>query len=719
MNSAGTPIEISAEHRQLAAFVADLIVCRSQIQFYPDSHPAVSAALNKAIVRLQPLIHGGKPLTLGVTRQGLVFHETTFDPKNDKFREYASLLSSLGIIAISFTDAVQPEDILRFNRIINRPRNEIWELGGIIHAFEIDIIRSIRVQAIDLSVFTLTGNIGGSGDTKTVDMWDSFVRKLIQGCFSSSEESMQDLILAPPEILAGKLVSMLGGIPEDARQLTLKALADFYVGQSVDCAPEKINHDSLDELTAFISGLDPKIRCDFIVNICNSQHATADFNERLLHKLPEDGLQEVVQAVAQQGAHVSEMLLNLLKRLASHSEMTPDTDSALTDSALSGPEVGSKVGTLLREADLEQYIPQNYLHTLTSILATDKLPDAEAGILNKLQATLETDRLENKITEIINVIVTAIPDAGQSEGVRSNLLGQVGFYLKRGDYISLAKVCRIIINGFADHCETVFSSEFVGRILDAASTIGRDRLSEIRELVNMVREPFVEPLIEKLIKEENRSLRRFWLDCLENQGDLARQAALSRLSNGEWYVIRNMLLILRNFSDQEVVHVVRRFAEHKHPKVRSEALRNLLHYRDPAADKVILADLRDSDPARKLAAVQIAEMSHSKEVMQELLDVLERTGITDYQLELKIAVVQTLASIGSPSSLPTLLNIISSTPLLHRSKQAQLKIEVVRALSHFHPDYVRPILEKISTTPEDRLAVHAAEALKHIDGSKS
>lgn len=714
MNSASVPVEISALHRQAAAFVADLIVCRSQIQFYPDSHPAVAGALNKAIVRLQPLISGGRPLSFGITRQGLIFQEATLDPNNAKFREYASLLSSLGIIAISFTESVQPEDILRFNRVINRPRNEVWESGGIMHAFEINLVRSIHVQAIDLSVFTLSRQIGSARTGKPVDVWEDFAKKLLQGCFSSAPEITQELLSASPETLAGKLVDMLNGIPDDARQITLKALADFYVGQSIDVEPDKIRHESLDELTAFISGLEPKIRCDFIINICNSPHATTDFNELLLHKLPEDGLQEVARAVALNGAHISDMLLNLLKRLASHSEIAPDMDTAL-----SGSDVGSKVGTLLRETDLEQYIPQNYLQTLTSILATDKLPDVETGILHKLQATLETDRLENKITDIINVVVSVIPDAGQSEGIRCNLLGQMEFYLKKQDFTSLAKVCRILSNGSDNGSETVFNQDFVNQILDAASIAGRDRYHEIRELIDTVKGPFIEPLIEKLIIEENRSLRRFWFDCLDGQGNLARQAALARLNTGQWYVIRNMLVILRNFSDQEVVNEVRRFTEHKHPKVRSEALRNLLHYRDPAADKTILADLRDSDPVRKLAAVQIAEMSRNTDVMQELLEILERTGITDFQLELKTAVVQTLASIGNPASLPVLLNIISSNPLLHRSKHAQLKIEVIRALPRFHADYVRPILERISVIAEDKLAAHALEALKYADGTKS
>lgn len=710
--SRAVPVDKSAELQQAASFAADLIVCRSQIQFYPDSHPAVTAALDKTIRRLAPLLAGGKPLTLGITRKGLLLKETLIEPNNVKFREYAALLASFGVIAISFTEAVQTEDLIKFNRIINCPRNEIWESGGIIHSFDIADIRAIQVQAIDLSIFTLTDQIIRDKDRESADTWEYFVKKLLQGCFSSSPDKIRELLSAPPAQVAGELASMLEGVPEEARQYTIKALAECYVGQSQRADTNIIDDISLNKVSAFISGLDPKVRCDFILNICNSAHATTDFSERLLNKLPEEGLQEVVQAVAIQGAHASDMILNLLRRLASHSETAPDMDAAISETG-----VGNKVQALMREADLEQYIPQRYLQTLTAILATDKLQDSEYALLDGLRATLNADQMESKVTDIIDELVMIIPPAEQGEGLRANLLSQMEYFLKGQDFSSLAKVCRILGGGQGEDGTELFNNDFVQQILNSAAILGRDRFPAIREIITAVGAPFIEPLIEKLASEENRSLRRFWFDCLSGLGEMVRNAALVRLNDEQWFVLRNLLVMLRNFSDPEVVQEVRKLTVHKHPKVRSEALRNLLHYQDPAADMLILSELQHSDPARKLAAVQVAEMSRNKDVMQQLLSILDTTGISDFQLELKSAIVQTLSNAGNPLALPKLLNIISSSPLLHRSKHALLKIEVIRALSRFKPEYVRPILLKISGMPNDPLAVHAAEALKILDGA--
>jgi hypothetical protein len=98
---------------------------------------------------------------------------------------------------------------------------------------------------------------------------------------------MRELSIAPPARVAVELATMLERVPEEARQYTIKALAECYVGQSYQGDTNIINEDSLDKVNAFISGLDPKVRCDFILNICNSAHATTEFNEHLLNRLPQ------------------------------------------------------------------------------------------------------------------------------------------------------------------------------------------------------------------------------------------------------------------------------------------------------------------------------------------------------------------------------------------------------------------------------------------------
>jgi hypothetical protein len=85
------------------------------------------------------------------------------------------------------------------------------------------------------------------------------------------------------------------------------------------------------------------------------------------------------------------------------------------DASISEAGVGNKVQKLMRETDLERHVPQHYLQTLTTILATDRLPDTENTLLEELRKTLNADQLESRITDIIDEISRIIPQAEQGE----------------------------------------------------------------------------------------------------------------------------------------------------------------------------------------------------------------------------------------------------------------------------------------------------------------
>ena len=181
------------------------------------------------------------------------------------------LLASYGIIAVSFSEAVLPGDLRKFNRIISLPRNEIWEAGGIAAFFADAGVCGIKVQAIDPSVFTLTDDYGADDPDSPVDPWDIFVRKLLAGYFSISREMLMQLLAAPPSDLAREFDFILAGIPEEARSQTFKPSPISSHGTCPSAGSiEPCTKRPLDKICAFVAGLSPQMRIDFIVNICRS-----------------------------------------------------------------------------------------------------------------------------------------------------------------------------------------------------------------------------------------------------------------------------------------------------------------------------------------------------------------------------------------------------------------------------------------------------------------
>jgi hypothetical protein len=703
-----TPLDMNTERQLATAFVAELIICRRVIQSYPESHPSITDKLEKVINRLAPLVAGGRIFTFGITREGLMLNKEFLETHNPRFTEYANLLASFGIIALSFTEALQPEDLREFNRIVSTPRNEIWATGGIFSALSDAGIHTIKVQVIDPSVFILTDYLGEGSADEPVDPWDIFVRKLLEGYFSIPREKLMQLLAAPPADLAREFDTILVGIPEEARRQTLKALADFFAGLAEMRGIKALQEDTLDKICAFIAGLSPEMRSDFIINICRSAKTATGFSERLIPKLPGEDLLRVMESIASHGENIPELLLSLMQRLSSGSESTPDLDAAITRE-----DASEKVRVLFGKEELERFVPPGYRKTLMTILSTDSLPDEELTTLNDLRATLEADRLETKIADIITEIMLVVPLEEQGDGIRRNLVDLTSYFLNNADFNSLARICRILFDSDEETGENKFIDPgFIQKILDAASFLGRDNYRGIRSIITTVGRPFVSPLIDRMANEEERALRRFWFDCLGALGDMVRDVALERLNDDRWFVVRNLIILLRNFNDDEVKLQVRRLARHHHARIRSEALKSLLYYQDPIADRLILHEIDSPDPARRLAAVQNAEMSCNPEVVGRLIAILETNGFKEYTLEVKCAAVQSLAACGTLQAVPGFIRILRSTSIFNLIRLNQLKIEIIRVLPLFPADHVCPVLQELAATGGKTIAPVAAKVLK-------
>ena len=703
------------ERQQATAFVSELIISRRHIQAYPADHPVVTASLQKAISSFAPLTTDGKTFTLGVSHKGLLFKNNILGQEIAKFRDFAVTLASLGIIAISFSEGLKTEEIQLFHSIINRQRSEVWEGGGIKQLFADAGIKAIRIQVIDPSVFILTDELSIKAGVVPSDPWDTFVQRLINGYFSVSQEKLLHLFSAPPDELANEFSSVLSDIPEEAHHQTVINLTDFFAAMAERHGIEGIPADTFDKIASFISGIPPHMRADFIINICNSSHATTDFNEQLLQRIPGNSFMEAMQSVATHGGNIPEMLLKLMQRLSAQSESTTDIDTAITRAGS-----GEKVQVLLRESTLENFVPPAYGKALTSILDTDRLPAKSMLALQELFKTLEYDQVEAKVGEIISEIIRQIPSDERGEGIGRNLMGLASHYLLNGDFQALERICiEITDETYAKERVAFFNPGFIQEILDAAPLMGRDKFQNIRSIIISGGKPFVIPLMERLFAEENRSLRRFWFDCLTDLGELVQIPALERLNDNRWFVVRNLIVMLRSFNDQEVQRQIRRLVGHNHPTVRKEVLKSLLSYNDPTADKLLLQDLDCSDPARKLAAVQIADMSNNPEVVSKLLTILNTGGIKDYGLEIKTAVVQTLAGIGAPQALPKLKEIIFSGSFLHSAKHNQLKVVILRALARFPAPLARPLLEEVIAGGDKTLSPLAVEAMKGLQGAET
>jgi HEAT repeat protein len=227
----------------------------------------------------------------------------------------------------------------------------------------------------------------------------------------------------------------------------------------------------------------------------------------------------------------------------------------------------------------------------------------------------------------------------------------------------------------------------------------------------------VEPLIQRLAEESSMSLRRYYLECLYEIGDAAKEAAILYLNDDSWYVVRNMVSLLRRFGDSAVVRHFRTIAGHSHPKVRQEVIRSLYAFNHAEADNLIQKEFRSSDHERVLAAIQLAEQSRNPATLECLRRILAMTMIAGAEYELKRAAVKTLGKIANPVVLPDLERILNQKSLFASTLLKRLKTDIVQSLENYRGPEARSLLEKLTRSAKGELAPVAADVLNKLEAS--
>jgi HEAT repeat protein len=234
------------------------------------------------------------------------------------------------------------------------------------------------------------------------------------------------------------------------------------------------------------------------------------------------------------------------------------------------------------------------------------------------------------------------------------------------------------------------------------------------ELIKKVGSPFVEPLLDRLVSEEDRTIRYFYLDLLGELGTTVKEPAVKKLKDNRWFLVRNLIILLRNLNDPSVLPALHNLLEHPHPRVRHELMQTLIKFNDPVAERIILQEMDSPDTGRCLKAISLAGMTRNTFISQKLLEFLKQRGLGKTILPIKKASVHALGEIGDPSALPTLQDILKARTFFRRHSAMNLKLEIIDSLKKYPAGDASPILKGLASSGPQSLVNHARTVMKNM-----
>jgi len=712
----------------LSRCIYELNITRRNILAYPPNHPIIVISAGKAYQLITQLLEFQPQVTLGIARNVLIFNSGVLDRNNGVYSDFAGYLFSFGIAALTISKSIGEEELITFYLALNSSPEEIRMQGKIVAYLQQAGVKNIAVEPIDYGSFRVSedNSITTPGanllEHEAAALWDRFVEGLMQGTLDAAGRGITSSEQIDPARLAAFMNQRMPHLGDSSKNSYDVAITSFMRQMDRDNLAHKYDADSIQKLGEFVKNLSPELRSQFLQSTFDTLQG-GEPTKKLLSQFPDDVILDALEDVSDKGSHLSQGVINLLQIIAKTGKGADPRKKSKAIDLMDKEELSNRLKDIFREDEPTKYITDSYRATLKSIASIERFTVLEPDEAKSLRDQVDALNIEGRISDVVIHIIDLELEEEDAQILQQTLTDLCEVYLKSGDYRALANVhmrlsakCHGGTFGLLPIHEAVFAKfheeEFHEEILNGLNIWGKNKYEEIKFIIVSVGKPFVEPLIQRLADEPNLSFRRFFMSCLKDIGDDAKEAAIAHLYDKRWYVVRNMVGLLRSFDDSSVLRHFRLVAEHPHPKVRQEVIRTLYAFRHPEADRLLVREFKFSDHELVLNAIQTAELSKDPGVFACLRKVLAMRLLAKAEYDLQAAAVKSLAKIANPAIMADFEKILAQKSLFGSNLLKQLKLDIVKSLESYPLSATSGLLDKIQQSGVPELAPLAADIRK-------
>lgn len=685
--------KLPIDAKLLTDVVIELNISRRSVSLYPREHPITRESLERAYDFLIKLFAIRNSVTLGVARDVLMIDDFVLDKRNPVFREFALSIHKMGMAAVTFTSGLTIDELAGLHEllvsgdaVIGQERLKVAEEKG---------LRHIRLIPIDMSKlgFAEGGeHLGGSG----IDLWGNYITGLIEGRLTGEDAEGVVLNIAPEDVAE----FLNSGEASKQNDSTYDRVITTYMKRKGHTG---IKSELFAKFIALVDNLSPKIKQQLLKRTFNSPVVDNADIEHLMAGLSLYDLEKLMTIFNENSSLIPESLRNVLDKLGSIQTGGSFFDLLSGGQALVDDiEIDDHILKLFKGDNFRAFVSDDYKEDLARMLkgprkkhliAPEEISmECRPAVVDWKLSELDLELLESEVSSRDDYLV-----------LLTRLTELVNDFLETGRYFEISEICNTIythtLTGrFRDEALSMmdyfFHSEaFISSFIESLRVWGRHNREGVLRLVNVQRRHLVEPLFSALLSSEDPSLRKFILQVLGSLGSDVTGPAAVRLGDERWYVVRNMIYLIREAGGVSHMRQVRQFTRNTNRKISLEAVRTLVHFKAPDALSHMKIYLTADDSEMREQMVKFAGIYRMKSAVPILGDLLEKRSLIERDFEFKRLLIRTLGEIGDEGALRAFEAIIRTQPFIRRSAFESLKVEVFRSLANFPQRSLTKILE--------------------------
>lgn len=686
--------KLPIDAKLLSDAVIELNISRRSVGLYPREHPIARESIEKAFVFLEKLFELRSSITIGIAKDTLVIDEYTLDRKNPVFKEFALSVHNKGIAAITFYSGLEKEELHGLDELITA--KDIPSGNALAELAQKKGLKHVVLTPLDISKFGFVeDSLREDGDETKI--WEDYVYGLLEGRLAEGEAEGVFLNVAPEDI-AGLINSQMA---EDTPEVAYDRVITTYLRKKEDSG---INRELFTRFISMVQNLSPKIKQQFLKRAFSGPSIDAGEAERLFGELTQADIERVMKVFSEHSSLIPESLRNLIHKLDSAKKGGGFFDLIVNKKGLvDDVELDERIMGLFSEDQFKTFVADKYQAELERMLRG--FEGRKSPVLEQVRTECKDETVDRVAAEVmLELLDAASTGRGEYLALLSKLAEQVNDFMETGRFLEISDIYNTLYSQAlagkyreeaAGMLEFYFySKDSIAKMIDAFKLWGRVEREGVTRLAGVLKRYLTDPLFDALAEEKDPSIRKFLLSVLTGFRSDILPEAVRRLHDERWYVLRNMIYLVRECGGVKYINHIRPFAKHADKRISIEAVKTLLHFNVPGAFPYMRVYLQSRDLELRDQVVRLSGMYRVKEAVPYLLDILEKKGLFGTEWSYMTSVVKALGDIGDPKALDTLTRLYQFKAMLYKSAMEELKVEIFRSLSNYPAAAVKPLLER-------------------------
>jgi hypothetical protein len=595
---------------EVSELVRALALGWKNLAAYPVGHPALVASLQRIQQRLDDIRGPAGEVVLGVAVDGIIYGQDKL--VSTYAQKFAQALYTRGVAVARFDTATRLSDIETFLRLLGvgtggggdqtRP---IWEeltAAG---------TTGINLQPVDYSAVQITDSLDATAPPRPEGswLWDEILRALLAdrelsptARYLLSQEvrsinELAELMLRYADELTEAPVAFdpdatfgirLAGASDagDTGPIINDRLASA-VGMSVGGTAGAKRHMALQQVVQLLRVLPEAMRGavlrSVLRNVATDEAAGSQLRD-FAADLPQD---DVLDALRH---------LSTLTKLSSHAmsllESLTAINAPVTAPPAIPPDVVSELVTLFGEDDIDRFNPPDHRALLDDVsVHVPSQPRSAVTASTPLGERAETvaeDALNRQLVRTLLDLLVSYGASRQTEGLLGRLETVFASQLTSGSFDDaltlIEEIQEIAIVTTSETLRTAVdqtygrlsSPEMTQTLISSLLTAPPETVPTIHQLIAALGAAATRSLLTALAEENNRSRRRRLFDFVASLGTVIVPEVTKLLRDPRWFVVRNMIALLRAVDDYTSLPELQRLAQHPDLRVRLAAIKGLL-----------------------------------------------------------------------------------------------------------------------------------------------